>query len=439
MQFLLTENQYVLVTLLIQMGVIAAISTILVRFDTFKRMLFNEKLGWPRKFYLIGIIGAIFGVGVLARLLLNYKAADLTLPSTLLVGILAGPAAGACVGIIIGLPTLLFHEYLALPLAVLYGLYGGLIFLKEPSLEKRMDFSPFSILKIPRYLNQLVREKKFAVQLLILISCVFLQLLNLYIAKYSEGKLLYSLYSSNYLIIACIILGTLASVGIPLKIWNNTRVELLLSEKEKKLTEAKLEALKSKMKPHFLFNTLNTIFSTIRIDPDKARSVVLRLSEVLRFILDSKDEYCKLSDEINLIDSYLSIEEARFGKGRVKFEKEIGEGIQNLYVPAMILQPIVENSIIHGISKNLDSGTISLRAKKDGEFLEISVKDDGAGIPSWKMEKIKSSGIGLSSIEERLKALFEENFSFTIESKEAIGTTIKLRIPAIDDPKDGAA
>ena len=429
----LSQDQFILITLLIQLGVIAAISTILVRFDTFKRMLFNEELGWKRRIYLTALVGSIFAVGVLARLTVNYQAADLAISAALLVGILAGPTAGVGVGIIVGIWPIFFGQYLSLPFAILCGYLGGTVFLLEKSLKDRMDFSPFSILKIHQYLKKIFIEKKLSVQLLIIGYCVFISFLSMWLVGKYEG-LIYGLNSSSIIVKACIVASVFACVGIPLKIWNNTRVELLLIEKEKGLTKARLEAIKSKLEPHFLFNTLNAIFSSIRKDPDKARSIVLRLSEVLRFVLDAKGEFTKLSQEIDLIESYLSIEEARFGHGRVKFEKEVEEELNSSYIPTMLLQPVVENSIKHGISKKVDSGKITLKASREENNLKIVISDDGAGIKQSKLKTIKREGIGLSSIDERLKTLYQENFTFGILSEEGKGTEVQITIPIRDNP-----
>lgn len=427
----LSQDQFTLITILIQLGIVAAVSTIYVRFDTFKRMLFNEDLGRKRKLYLMAHFGAIFGIGVFARLLLNYQAADLTLVSCLLVGMLAGPAAGAGVGIIVGIPPVLFGEYLSLPFAIVCGVSGGLIYLKERSLEKRMDFSPLSILKIQNFIKEIFSRRSVPPQMLIIIFGMILTLGNIFISSRFESSYLFGLHSENSFVIICIVLSTFANIGIPLKIWNNTRVELLLGEKELKLTEARLEAIKSKIKPHFLFNTLNTIYSSIRNDPSRARAIVLRLSEVLRSVLDVKGEFSKLSDEINIIESYLSIEEARFGQGRVRFDKEISQDVADQYVPVMLLQPIVENCVKHGISKNVDSGIIKLKAEKANGRLSISLTDNGAGIPSYRLPVIKREGIGLSTIDERLKVLFDNDFIFEIKSEQQKGTTVRIEIPIV--------
>lgn len=435
MRSALTQDQFALVILLIQLGLIAAISTIFVRFDTFKRMLFNEDLGWVRKFYLMGLVGSIFALGVLARLIIDYQAADLTLAGAFLVGLLAGPTAGAGVGLIVGVWPMLFGEFLSLPFAVLCGLLGGTIFIKEKSLERRMDFSPFSVLRMPRYVRDVFTSKAFPPQILIIFFCVVLELLNIFLAK-TYPREIYAIAFSHPVIILCIIVAAFGKIGIPLKIWNNTRVELLLGDSEKKLTEAKLEAIRSKLKPHFLFNTLNAIYSAIRVDPDKARSVVLRLSELLRFVLESKGQYSKLSDEIALVDSYLSIEEARFGQGKLRFCKELEEAALCCYVPAMLLQPIVENSIKHGISKKVQSGKIILSARRNENWLDMTIIDDGSGIDEGRLKTIKNEGIGLSSVEERLNALFAGQYQFDILSKKGSGTEVKIRIPAVTEVKE---
>ncbi len=433
MQSVLNNDQFILISILIQMGLIAAISTIFIRFDTFKRMLFSEELGSRRKFYLIGHFGGVFALGVLTRLILNYQGADLSFAAAFLVGLLAGPLSGVGVGMLVGLPPLLFGEFISPLITVLYGLGGGLIFVSEKSLAERMNFSPFSIIRAPHYIKELLKNKKPHPQLLIIISCIVFPLLVILIKKNVDENLFYGLYSSNPFIVICIILSTLATVGIPLKIWNNTRVELLLAKEEKELIQAKLDAIKSKLKPHFLFNTLNTIYSSIRSEPDRARNIVLRLSEILRKLLESKGEFTKLSEEISLLESYLAIEEARFGQGKLKFKKDIENAALSYHVPAMLLQPIVENSVKHGISKSISSGEITLIARKNGSNLEIILNDNGIGISQNKLASVKKSGFGLSSVEQRLKLLFENDFTFEINSKINSGTEVKIFIPLLSE------
>ena len=154
--------------------------------------------------------------------------------------------------------------------------------------------------------------------------------------------------------------ATLFAVTIPLKIWNNTRNERKLEEQERLLAEARLAALTSQINPHFLFNTLNSVSSLIRTDPNQARVMVLRLSTVLRRLLRKHENFTPLRDELSFIDDYLSIEVVRFGE-KLRFEKDVAADTLDMLVPSMLLQPLVENSIKHGLSNKVEGGIDSYR------------------------------------------------------------------------------
>ena len=150
------------------------------------------------------------------------------------------------------------------------------------------------------------------------------------------------------------VLGAISSsifaVMLPLKIWNNTRNEKKLEAQQLRLNEARLAALTSQINPHFLFNTLNSVSSLIRTNPDQARSVVYRLSSILRRLLRKTDNLTPLREELAFIDNYMMIEMVRFGE-KLRFIKEIDPETLNRLVPSMLLQPLIENSIRHGLAR----------------------------------------------------------------------------------------
>src|SRR4029079_15069615 len=125
--------------------------------------------------------------------------------------------------------------------------------------------------------------------------------------------------------------------------------------KQLRLNEARLAALSSQINPHFLFNTLNSVASLIRLDPDQARQVVYKLSKILRRLLRQQDNLTTLGEELSFIDDYLAIEMVRFGD-KLRFVKEVEPETLDLLVPSMLLQPLVENSIKHGLASKVDGG-----------------------------------------------------------------------------------
>jgi two-component system LytT family sensor kinase len=218
---------------------------------------------------------------------------------------------------------------------------------------------------------------------------------------------------------------------LPLKIWNTTRMERKLSLQQRLIAEARLAALTSQINPHFLFNTLNSVSTLIRIDPDRARAMVYKLSNVLRRAMKNTDNFSPLRDELAFIDDYLAIEVVRFGE-KLRFSRDIVPEALNLPVPSMVLQPLIENSIKHGLAGKLEGGTIWLRARmSESGKLILVVEDDGEGIPEEKMEDLfgASSGIGVSNVKERLEVLFGENYRMSVDSKLGQGTRTEIEIP----------
>jgi two-component system LytT family sensor kinase len=224
---------------------------------------------------------------------------------------------------------------------------------------------------------------------------------------------------------------TLFAVAIPLKIWHNTRNEKKLEEQSRLLVEARLAALTSQINPHFLFNTLNSVSSLIRTDPNQARIMVLKLSKVLRRLLRKHENFSTLREELSFIEDYLSIEVTRFGE-KLCFEKDVAEDTLDILVPSMLLQPLVENSIKHGLSSKVEGGTIRIHTARAGGKLQVLVEDDGVGIPENKLATLLDhGGIGVSNVNERLKVLFGNEYRMWIDSQRGGGTRIQIEMPEL--------
>jgi two-component system LytT family sensor kinase len=188
--------------------------------------------------------------------------------------------------------------------------------------------------------------------------------------------------------------------------------------------------LSSQINPHFLFNTLNSIASLIRINPERARTMVVRLSRIMRRRLRTQDHFSPLRDELDFIGDYLAIELERFGD-KLRVVREIDPSCADIPVPSMLLQPLVENSIKHGIANRIDGGTITLRARRAGRRLSIEVEDDGVGIPENAAEEsVGGAGIGVSNVRERLQVLYSHDYTMVIESQPGQGTRVSIDIPA---------
>ena len=140
-----------------------------------------------------------------------------------------------------------------------------------------------------------------------------------------------------------------------------------------------MEALQNQINPHFLFNTLNSVSSLVRFDPDTARELIIKLANILRRLLNSSDAFVPLREEVEFIDNYLDIEVVRFGRDKLRVVKELETSSLDTMVPSMLLQPLVENSIKHGLSSKIDGGSIYLRSRLTDSHLIIEVEDDGVG------------------------------------------------------------
>jgi two-component system, LytTR family, sensor kinase len=204
--------------------------------------------------------------------------------------------------------------------------------------------------------------------------------------------------------------------------------EIREQEFSKLATEAQLSALRSQINPHFLFNALTTIGYLIQTSPEKAFQTLMRLTKLLRSVLSSATEFCTLGEEIRLIEDYLEIERARFEE-RLQVEINIPKDLEEIRLPTLILQPLVENAIKHGISKIKEGGKVNISAilkKSDGGvLLSISVVDSGKNFESKNIDK----RIGLNNIELRLKSYYGTSASLNIENQPSVGTIAEVTFP----------
>ncbi|HEX4380738.1 MAG TPA: histidine kinase, partial [Candidatus Acidoferrum sp.] len=322
------------------------------------------------------------------------------------------------------------HEWLGMPAAATAGLLGGLIRQIIPTKEDLWNFGPFTFLNIPRDLVRLARRAKTSWELLPLLACVGLELGRVALVRATTPRWLFAIDPAwNWWLILSV-LATVMAVAVPLKIWNNTRIEMNLERHQQLLLKARMDALSSQINPHFLFNTLNTVSSLIRVDPDLARGVVLKLSNILRRLLRKHETFVPLKEELIFIDDYLDIEVARFGDN-LEFVRDVDDAALEAFVPSMLLQPIVENCLKHGLASKLEGGRIHLRTKNTDGRLHIEIEDNGAGISEEKMPHVYVEGIGLSNVRERLRVLYGTDFRLEIQSRPGEGTLIRINIPEL--------
>jgi len=430
--YLNTSAAAILVALLIKLAVIALFAGFIARFGRFRQLIFIEQRSPSEKLEFAVFLGIPFTLGVLARLLAHYPTTDLSLEVTVIAGLLGGTIAGLVVGMMVSLPAVLIgHEILAAPMAVLYAVVAGTARWVCPDKEEIWKFSGFIDLSLYRSIKQRFQHPALDWQVLFSLLCVMLEFARMSFGRMGHGKLLYYMDAPHFWTRILIVLATLIAVGLPVRIWNNTRIERKLVEQEKALMQARMDALISQINPHFLFNTLNTVSSLIRFDPDTARTVLLKLANILRRRLKSPIHFVSLRQELEFLDDYLDIEVVRFGRDKLQIRKEIDAETWEVMIPSMILQPLLENAIRHGVGPKIEGGTITLRAARRKGHLVIEVVDDGVGMPEQRRRGILESGIGISNVHERLKVLYGQDFSMKIDSQPGKGTTIRIEIPEL--------
>jgi two-component system LytT family sensor kinase len=235
--------------------------------------------------------------------------------------------------------------------------------------------------------------------------------------------------------VVVVLLATVLCVATPIKIWNNARIEHRLHEQEKLLLAARIEALANQINPHFLFNTLTSISSLIRTQPETARMLIIKLSGLLRRLLRATDHFVTLREELESIDEYLAIEVVRFGP-QLRVVKEISPETLDVIVPSMLLQPLVENSIKHGLSHKVGGGRITIRSRmQDAHAIVIEVHDDGQGMTGDRLESAFRHGIGLSNVNERLRTIYGAAYHVKLTSAPGEGTCASVEIPEMAIPE----
>ena len=209
---------------------------------------------------------------------------------------------------------------------------------------------------------------------------------------------------------------------------------LTLQDRERELADlaatAQLAALRAQINPHFLFNSLNSIAQLIHTDPDKAEACVERLADLFRYILRrAEKEFVPLGEELEMAEAYLDIERARFGD-RLRVETRIDPRSRQQLIPNLILQPLVENAVKHGLSLKIGAGTVHIGAEVAGGLLTLTVDDDGLGMPAPALARVYERGVGLRNLRDRLARLYGPGHLPEITSAPGQGTQVRLRLPA---------
>ncbi|HEX2167417.1 MAG TPA: histidine kinase [Longimicrobiales bacterium] len=236
----------------------------------------------------------------------------------------------------------------------------------------------------------------------------------------------------NLLVYAALVAGTLA--------WDNWRLsvrrERTAAHLAAELTRAELSALRSKMQPHFLFNALHGISSVMETDVGKARQMMVALSHLLRSSLQSGNEHAALEQEVQFARDYLDLQHMRF-EDRLRYDLHV-DARPHIRLPSFLLQPLVENAVIHGMADRSEPTTVNLSVRELAGEVEIHVSDDGPGFPRGILDGTKPLGVGLSTVRARLLALPGGRGTMTLKNRPNGGAQVLVRVPALDEDGSNA-
>ncbi len=432
------DPKLLLISLLIKLGVAAAVASSLARSVRFKRLLLLEGRSRAETLKLLAWMCIPLTLGVWIRVRVpNFLAADLALQTTALLGLLLGSGPAALGGAVLAIPAMGHHEWLSLPVNVAVGVLFG-TFRRFADAEAIWSFSPLIDLSIYRWVRRTLRRPNLDRQIALLVLLTAAQLLAS-VLTHLQPRRYFELSSGNWWLELLVCACTPVIVGIPLKIWNAVRIERKLEEQSRLLLEARLEALQRQINPHFLFNTLNSIASLIRSEPELAREMIVKLGRILRTLLRERDAFVPLEEELAFTDDYLGIEVVRFGD-KLKVVKEIAEDALLLEVPSMFLQPLIENSIKHGLEPRIGGGTVTLRGWLAQGKLLIEVEDDGVGMSPDRSASVSGGpngfvregmGIGMRNVRERIEVLYGKEAEVEVVSRPGRGTRIRVTLPLL--------
>ena len=427
------DSTLILITLLIELGVAAAVSSSLARSTTFKDLLLTPRRTPKQTLGLLAMIVVPLTLGVWVRVRVpNFLAADLSFETAILLGLLLDPLAALGGAAVLAVPAVLHHEFWALPVNLLVA-GVAVLFRRFASAEDVWSFSPMIDLSLYRWVTRTLRRPQFDRQIILLLLITAMQFGVSMVSRFHPRRL-FALWSSRWLVELAICASAPVVVGIPLKIWNAIRIERRLEEQGRLLLEARLDALQRQINPHFLFNTLNSITSLIRVEPELAREMIGKLANILRALLKERDAFVPLSEELAFTDDYLGIEVVRFGS-KLRVVKELAPETLEAVVPSMLLQPLIENSIKHGLEPRIGGGTVTLRSRMTPEgTLLIEVEDDGVGMEPRRAAPNagfvrQGSGVGMRNVRERMEVLYGGAASVEVVSRPGRGTRVTLRMP----------
>lgn len=229
--------------------------------------------------------------------------------------------------------------------------------------------------------------------------------------------------------------GTIRAAG-EVAAWVATQIELgELDQSQARATSAELRALRAQISPHFVYNALTAIASYVRTDPERGRELLLTFADFARHTFRSQQQFTTLADELHSVDAYLMLERARFGD-RLQVTLRIEPEVLPVVIPVLVVQPLVENAVRHGIEHRVGPGRVTVTAEDVGNEALITVEDDGVGMDPevlrrhFSAEQSKDRDhVGLANVDERMRAVFGDEYGLTVETGVGAGTSVRLRVP----------
>jgi two-component system LytT family sensor kinase len=212
----------------------------------------------------------------------------------------------------------------------------------------------------------------------------------------------------------------------------SAQVELsVVAEQEERLAQAELRALRAQISPHFIYNALAAVAGDIHARPEEARELLIDFAEFTRYLFRDGRSYVTLGEELDHVERYLRLERARF-RDSLHVSVDVPPETRGAVVPAMSIQPLVENAVRHGVERRAGSGHVSITARVAGSDVELHVRDDGVGIEPERVAAVLAGaggGIGISNVDARLRATFGDRYALQIESQPGEGTTAIMTVP----------
>ncbi len=437
MEINLTREQILLINLLIRIAVMAGITSLILSFRFVVDAIVKTSTARAGQIKMGILLAVIFVAGVIVRKITPQGGAmDLSLEGTLLAGFLGGVWVGTGVGVVIGGVCFLFGETFAMPLYAASGFVSGILFTTLNMHGEPWSYSlnPFSV--IYNFFERL-SKKRLDRDVIPLFVCLLFAATRYALLRRLPIEKLYGFFPQETYLLILDLAVLVYTIGVAFKMASSARTECIRREEERQLTHARLATLRSQINPHFLFNTLNSITALIRTDAEKARDMTKKLAAIFRKSLEDSADTHTFAEELRFIDDYLAIEKVRFGDESLMIVKDIAPATLDFHVPSMILQPIVENAVKHGIAQRAGGGELTIASRRQRDGFEVVIENEGPADVRFDLDELLMRGMGLRNVIERLEIYSCAEGRFTIGPRQGGGAVVRLYIPDMGERRRG--